>query len=172
MRRERSGESMKLLKRGWAIALVAGASFAMACGGEAEPEVVEPQVPADAKPINYIGRPAKACGAVVATETETEHAGSVNPTATTISFLTFDRTLVTFLDFETEDPDFLVFFWGKTKRGAGFNPSWPDLTDPSIDLAGGWFDGKKICVSGRLRKYRDKGAILIDDWQNIEFLEE
>ena len=163
---------MKLLKRGWAIALVAGASFAMACGGEAEPEVVEPQVPADAKPINYIGRPAKVCGTVEATVTELEHPSSVIPSSNTVSFLEFDKAQVTFLDIETEDPDFLVFFWGKTKRGAGFNPTWPDLTDPSIDLAGGWFDGKKICVSGRLRKYREKAAILIDDWKNIEFLEE
>jgi hypothetical protein len=172
MRRKRLGDSMRLLKRGWFVPITAAAVIATACGGGGEPDIVQPQVPVDAKPINYVGRDAKACGTVVATDTELEHPNSVNPTATTISFLTFDRTQVTFLDFETEDPDFLVFFWGKTKRQAGYNPAWPDIADPSIDLAGGWFDGKKICVSGRIRRYRDKAAILINDWRQIDFLEE
>ncbi len=172
MRRERLGDSMRLLKRGWIIAITTAAATAMACGGGGETDIVEPQIPVDPKPIDYIGREAKVCGTVVATETELEHPNSVNPTATTISFLTFDRTQVTFLDFETEDPDFLVFFWGKTKRQAGYAPAWPDIADPSINLAGGWFDGKKICVSGRIRKYRDKAAILMDDWRKIDFLEE
>ena len=172
MRRERLGESMKLLKLGWIIAITAAAVFATACGGGADTEIVEPEVPASAKAIDYVGRDAKVCGTVEATATELEHPSSVIPSSNTVSFLEFDKAQVTFLNFDREDPDFLVFFWGKTKREAGYTAAWPDIADPSIDLAGGWFDGKKICVSGRIRRYRDKAAILINDWRQIDFLEE
>ena len=175
MRRERLGETMKVLKRGWFIAITAAAVIATACGGDTETDVVEPQVPVDAKPINYIGRQAKVCGTVVATadrDSSTRRLREPDRQRQSRSF-EFDK-----------DPGHVPRFRdGRTRissSSSGGRPSerpatvasWPDIADPSIDLAGGWFDGKKICVSARMRRYRDKAAILIDDWRQIDFLEE
>lgn len=165
-------KSTQFLKCGWTVAIMAAAVLATACGGEGDTDAAAPQGPISTKPIDYVGRQAKVCGTVVETIHEAQHAQSVLPGSDTVTFLNFDRTLVSWLDFETEDPDFLVFFRGKTKRQVGSTVPWPDIEDPSIDLAGGWFDGKKICVSGRIREYRDQAAILMQDYGRIEFLEE
>ena len=66
-----------------------------------------------------------------------------------------------FLDFGPPFPDqvFMVHFITVTGRVG----DWPDQIDRSIDIKE-WFDGKSICVKGRIEWYRDTPAINANYW--------
>ena len=96
--------------------------------------------PSDA--AGHVGEEQTVCGAV----TGTRQADSFKPL---------------FLDFGPPFPNqvFMVHFITFTGRVG----DWPDQIDRSIDIKE-WFDGKNICVKGRIEWYRDTPAINANYW--------
>ena len=72
-----------------------------------------------------------------------------------------DRFKPLFLDFGAPFPDqvFMVHFITFSGRVG----DWPDQVDRSIDM-GEWFDGRSICVTGRIELYRDTPAMNANYW--------
>ena len=97
-----------------------------------------------------IGKQGKVCGTVMSSVHEPEH-----------------RLQLTFLNIDkAEDPDFFVYY---PYIGQRFG-NWPDLKDSSVDITT-WFNDKKICVQGRIALYREKPAISVGQWHQIEIRE-
>ena len=96
--------------------------------------------PSDA--AGHVGEEQAVCGAVTGTRQE-------------------DSFKPLFLDFGPPFPEqvFMVHFITFTGRVG----DWPDQIDRSIDIKE-WFDGRSICVKGRIEWYRDTPAINANYW--------
>ena len=96
--------------------------------------------PSDA--AGHVGEEQAVCGAVTGTRQE-------------------DSFKPLFLDFGPPFPDqvFMVHFITFTGRVG----DWPDQIDRSIDIKE-WFDGRSICVRGRIEWYRDTPAMNANYW--------
>jgi hypothetical protein len=101
--------------------------------------------------LDNVGKNTKVCGLVVSSVHEPEH--------------TFKLTTL-YID-KAEDPDFVVYFWHSPLRIG----DWPDHADSSIDLTT-WFNGKRICVEGRIELYRGTPSINASRWHQYELIQE
>ena len=104
-----------------------------------------------AQAAENVGKSGTVCGLVASTEYEPEHPYR-------ITILNLDKA---------EDPDFFVYFWHTPLRIG----HWPDKADRSIDLSN-WFNGKNVCVEGRIEHYRDTPAINANYWHQYEVTEQ
>jgi len=117
--------------------------------GEYDGGQAETLTAADA--FDNVGKNTKVCGLVVSSVHEPEH--------------TFKPTTL-YID-KAEDPNFFVYFWHQPLRIG----DWPNHADSSIDLTT-WFNGKKICVEGRIELDRNTPLINANRWHQYELIQE
>ena len=118
-------------------------------GGYGGTTQTEPLTVAEA--VESVGKSGQVCGTVMSSDHDPEHSFK-------ITVLNFDKA---------EDPDFFVYFWDDPLRIG----TWPDKADRSIDLTT-YFNGKKLCVEGRIELYKGKPSINANYWHQYELQDE
>lgn len=118
-------------------------------GGYGGTTDTEPLTVAEA--VESVGKSGQVCGTVMSSDHDPEHSFK-------ITVLNFDKA---------EDPDFFVYFWDDPLRIG----TWPDKADRSIDLTT-YFNGRKLCVEGRIELYKDKPSINANYWHQYTFQDE
>ncbi len=115
-------------------------------GGYGGTTQTEPLTVAEA--VESVGKSGQVCGTVMFSDHDPEHSFK-------ITVLNFDKA---------EDPDFFVYFWDDPLRIG----VWPDKADRSIDLTT-YFNGRKLCVEGRIELYKGKPSINANYWHQYTF---